>query len=238
VPGPATPRRSFLVQPALAILAARTALAAAPVVPDPIEQLPATGRARRALAKPGPMLPPAQAVITSVRGKAGDPDELSVLWTFVVNGDPAQVGVAAGDEHIAGGLIAEHREFVLNVPTASMIHGFDVIDFSSSRPGDKYAKSGFTRGQATRVNAPTVNEAPIQLECRLLSSLRVPPMRTVYIAEVVATTVHEGICDPDGRLRPDAAAFFGMAAGCGEFFTLGQKVGHIGQSVGRRDIRY
>ena len=63
-------------------------------------------------------------------------------------------------------------------------------------------------------------------------------MRTVFIADVVATTVLEGICDPDGRLRPESAAFFGMAAGCGEFFTLGQKVGHIGQSVGRRDIRY
>lgn len=198
----------------------------------------AAGRSRRSLAKPGPMLPPAQAVITSVRGKPGDPDELSVLWTFVVNGDPAQVGVSAGDEHIAGGLITLHKAFVLNVPTASMIHGFDVIDFSSSRPGDKFAKSGFTRGQATAVDAPTINEAPIQLECRLLHTLRVPPMRTVHIAEVVATTVHEGICDADGRLRPDSAAFFGMAAGCGEFFTLGQKVGHIGQSVGRRDIRY
>ena len=118
-----------------------------------------------------------------------------------------------------------------------MIHGFDIVDFSSSRPGDKFAKSGFTRGQATRVGAPTVNEAPIQLECRLIHTLRVPPMRTVFIAEVVATTVHDGVCDGDGRLRPESAAFFGMAAGCGEFFTLGQRVGHIGQSVGRRDIR-
>ena len=230
-----TPRRVFLAQPALALLAARAAAATGGTVG---QSAPASGRARRTLAKPGPMLPPSQAVITSVRGKPGDPDELSVLWTFVVNGDPAQVGVAAGDEHIAGGLIDLHKQFVLNVPTASMIHGFDVIDFSSSRPGDKFAKSGFTRGQAALVDAPTVNEAPIQLECRLLHTLRVPPMRTVFIAEVVATTVHDGICDPDGRLRPDAAAFFGMAAGCGEFFTLGTKVGHIGQSVGRRDIRY
>jgi flavin reductase (DIM6/NTAB) family NADH-FMN oxidoreductase RutF len=239
VTDPAPSRRAFLVQPALAVRAARTgAVLAVPAggIPDAAAQ--AAGRARRSLARPGPMLPPAQAVITSVHGKPGDPDELAVLWTFVVNGDPAQVGVAAGDEHIAGGLIALHREFVLNVPTASMIHGFDVIDFSSSRPGDKYAKSGFTRGEATMVKAPTVNEAPIQLECRLLHTLRVPPMRTVHIAEVVATTVQDGICDPDGRLRPDAAAFFGMAAGCGEFFTLGQKVGHIGQSVGRTDIRY
>jgi flavin reductase (DIM6/NTAB) family NADH-FMN oxidoreductase RutF len=230
------PRREFLTQSALALIAASTGGLAAPAAAQAAQT--GTGVRRTALAKPGPMLPPSPAILTSVRGKPGDPDELAVLWTFVVNGDPAQVGVAAGDEHIAGGLIALHREFVLNVPTASMIHGFDVVDFSSSRPGDKFTKSGFTRGQATRVGAPTVNEAPIQLECRLIHTLRVPPMRTLFIAEVVATTVHDRVCDDDGRLRPESAAFFGMAAGCGEFFTLGQKVGHIGQSVGRRDIRY
>ena len=44
--------------------------------------------------------------------------------------------------------------------------------------------------------------------------------------------------DADGRLRPESAAFFGMMAGCGEFYTVDRKVGHIGQSVGRTDIRY
>ncbi len=184
------------------------------------------------------MLPPVPAIVTSVYGKTGDPDELSVLWTFVVNGDPPQVGVAAGDEHIAGGLMTLHREFVLNVPVVSMIHAFDRIDFSSSRVGDKYALSGLTRGIASSVKAPTVNEAPIQLECRVAHILRVPPVRTVFIADVVATSVHEGICDNDGRLRPESAAFFGMMAECGEFYTMNRKVGHIGQSVGRTDIRY
>ena len=94
-----------------------------------------------------------------------------------------------------------------------MIHGFDVIDFSSSRPGDKFAKSGFTRGQASRVDAPTVNEAPIHLECRLTHTLRVPPMRTVFIADVVATTVHDGICDADGRLRDLAPSDFVLSEG-------------------------
>src|SRR5262252_9534216 len=117
------PRREFLTQSALAFLASQAPLAAF-----------ATGQSgttadtlgRTSLPKPGPMLPPSPAILTSVRGKPGDPDELAVLWTFVVNGDPAQVGVAPGDEHIAGGLIALHREFVLNVPAAAMIHGLDV----------------------------------------------------------------------------------------------------------------
>ena len=228
-------RRRLLSHAALATL---FAVSPSSVVAAGLQGPAARGRARRAIPKPGPMLPPVPAIITSVHGQPGDPDELSVLWTFVVNGDPPQVGVAPGDEHIAGALITRHREFVLNVPVASMIHAFDRLDFSSSRPADKYALSGLTRGAATVVKAPTVNEAPIQLECRVSHVLRVPPVRTVFIADVVATTVHEGICDDDGRLRPESAAFFGMMAGCGEFYTMDRKVGHIGQSVGRNDIRY
>jgi flavin reductase (DIM6/NTAB) family NADH-FMN oxidoreductase RutF len=88
------------------------------------------------------------------------------------------------------------------------------------------------------VNAPTVEEAPIQCECRVTHRLRVPPARTVFLAEVVATTVHEGVCDMDGRLIVGSQAFFGMTAGSGEFYTMGRKVGHIGQTAGREDIRY
>jgi len=184
------------------------------------------------------MLPPVPAILLTVNGGPGEPDEISVLWTFVVSGNPPQVGVSAGDEHRAGPLLALHREFVLNVPVAPLVERFDRVDMSSSKVADKFALSGLHRGKATVVNAPTVEEAPIQLECRLSHTLRVPPARTVYLADVVATTVHEGVCDEAGRLRVSSAAFFGMTAGSGEFFTMGRRVGHIGQTAGRRDIRY
>jgi flavin reductase (DIM6/NTAB) family NADH-FMN oxidoreductase RutF len=196
------------------------------------------GQRRVPLPKPGPMLPPVPAILVTVNGRPGEPDEISVLWTFVVNGNPPQVGVSAGDEHRANDLIALHREFVLNVPVASIVRAFDLVDMSSSRVADKFALSGLTRGTATVVKAPTVAESPIQVECRVSHVLRVPPARTVYLADVVATTVHEGACDESGRLRVSAVPFFGMTAGSGEFFTMGEKVGHIGQTAGRSDIRY
>jgi len=40
-------------------------------------------------------------------------------------------------------------------------------------------------------------------------------------ADVVATTVHEGVCDKDGRLIVSNVPFFGMTAGSGEFYTMG-----------------
>ncbi len=94
-------------------------------------------------------------------------------------------------------------------------------------------------GARLAVAAPSREERPRRgLECRVSHVVRVPPARTVYLADVVATTIHEGVCDEDGRLRVSAAPFFGMTAGSGEFFTLGEKVGHIGQTAGRSDIWY
>ncbi len=193
---------------------------------------------RIALAEPGPMIPPVPAILLTVNGQDGDPDEISVLWTFVVNGDPPQIGVSAGSEHLARRLLEEHDEFVLNVPTASMMTAFDTVDMNSSRVADKYQLSGLTRGKATVVDAPTIAEAPIHCECRIIGSLEVPPVRKLFIAEVVATTVLGGVTDADGRLIVPNVPFFGMTSGSGEHYTMGSRVGNIGMTVGRTDIKY
>ena len=198
---------------------------------------PLTGP-RRPLAVPGPMLPPVPAILLTVNGRPGDPDEISVLWTFVVNGDPPQIGVSAGFEHQARALLELHDEFVLNVPVASMVEAFDTVDMNSSRVADKFELSGLTRGAATVVDAPTVEESPIHCECRTIDSLEVPPERKLFIAEVVATTVIEGAVDDDDRLIVPAVDFFGMTAGSGEHYTMGRRVGNIGMTVGRNDIKY
>jgi len=184
------------------------------------------------------MVPPVPAVFLTVNGMPGDPDEITVLWTFIVNGDPPQIGVAAAHEHIAGALIAHHGEFVLNVPVAEIVEHFDRVDMSSSRVGDKYELSGLTRGRATVVDAPTVEECPIQVECRVFDTIDVPPMRTIFLADVVATTVVDGVVDENERLIVNNVPFFGMTAGSGEFYTMDEAVGHIGHTVGRDDIRY
>lgn len=207
---------------------------------------PATGQAppsaltgpRHALALPGPMLPPVPAVLLTVNGLPGDPDEISVVWSFVLNGEPAQIGISVGDEHVAGPAIGHHGEFVLNVPVAPSIVSFDMVDMNSSRIADKYELSGFTRGVATTVSAPTVEESPLHLECQVTQTMPLPPMRTVFFADVVATTVLEGVVDENERLIVPNVPFFGMTAGSGEFYTMGEPIGHIGHTVGRDDIRY
>ncbi len=184
------------------------------------------------------MLPPVPAILLTVNGEAPGSDEISVVWTFVINGNPPQIGISVADEHVAGDFVRAHGEFVLNVPTAEIVEQFDTIDMNSGDIGDKFAMSGLTRGRALAVDAPTVEESPIHVECRVFDTIAVPPVRTVFLSDVIATTAWEGVVDDAGRLVVSAVPFFGMTAGSGEFYTMGERVGHIGMTVGRDDIKY
>ena len=48
--------------------------------------------ARFELPEPGPMLPPVPAIVLGVQGDEGVRDDLTIVWTFVLNGDPPQIG--------------------------------------------------------------------------------------------------------------------------------------------------
>ncbi|TET36343.1 MAG: flavin reductase family protein [Planctomycetota bacterium] len=197
------------------------------------------------LPEPGPMLPPAQAIVLGVKGDDETEDDLTIVWTFILNGKPPQVGVSvakksaiSSEEQVALALIEKHGEFTLNVPDASWVEQFDIIDMCASERGDKFAKAGLTRLPSKTVNAPGIAEAPIVLECQVIAPYPLPPGRTVFFTEVLRVTTHPGVTDGEGKLIPDSKQFFGMAAGCGEFWTFGKKVGNIGMTKGRTDIRY
>ena len=191
------------------------------------------------------MLPPVPAVVLGVQGDESTRDDLTVVWSFVLSGRPPQVGVSvaresaiSGEGQVALGFLLAHGEFTLNVPEAGWVEAFDVIDMCASAREDKFERAGLTRLESKCVGAPGIAEAPIVLECRVTQSHDLPPARTLFVAEVLRTTVQPGVADETGRLIADSRPIFGMAAGCGEFWTLGRRVGHIGQTVDREDIRY
>ena len=197
------------------------------------------------LPEAGPMVLPVPAIVLGVKGDERVRDDLTICWTFVVNGDPAQIGVSVADDsaitkktHVALDLIKRHGEFTLNIPDTTWIKAFDEIDMTASYRRDKFDHSGLTRLPSKKIDAPGIAEAAIVLECRVLQSHRLPPKRTVFFAEVVRATVHPGVTDSTGRLDSTSRGFFGMTSGNGEFWTFGKKVGRIGMTVGRDDIRY
>ncbi len=201
--------------------------------------------ARVELAEPGPMLPPVPAIVLGVKGDSIIPDALTVAWTFVLEGKPGLVGISvtnkineAGKPYYIEELIKKHGEFTLNVPDKSWVKEFDDIDMSGHTWEDKFEKNKLTRLPSKLIGAPGIEEATIVLECKVLQSHDLPPARTVFFAEVVRVTTQAGVVDSTGKLISTSREFFGMTSGNGEFWTLGQKIGNIGYTKGRVDIKY
>ena len=193
---------------------------------------------RKTLPSPRPMIPPVPAILLTINGDEEGRFEIGVVWTFVINSHPPQIGISVHDDHVVLKPIQKHGTFVLNVPTVDMANSFDRIDMNSKKEMDKFKLSGWSRGKAISVDAPTIVESPIQVECEVFNEIKVPPSRTIFVANVTATTVHEYVCDEKGQLDVASVPFFGMTPGSGEFYTMGKKVGHIGQSVGQDDSYY
>ncbi len=200
---------------------------------------------RFTLPAPGAMLPPVPAIVLGVAGDASVRDELTIVWTFVLEGDPPHVGISvpgasaiSGKAYVALELLKKHGEFTLNVPDTSWIKEFDQIDMTASKRADKFAANGLTRLPSKTIQAPGIAEAAIVLECRVLQSHVLPPKRTVFFAEVLRASVHPGVTDSDGRLNSTSREFFGMTSGNGEFWSFGKNVGNIGYTINRKDIRY
>lgn len=197
------------------------------------------------LPEPGPMIPPVPAIVLGVKGDSIIKDDITIVWTFVLEGTPPYIGISVpdnsaitGEEYVALKLLKKHGEFTLNVPDGSWIKEFDQIDMTASTREDKFETNGLTRLPSKLIGAPGIAEAAIVLECKVLQSHSLPPQRMVFFAEVVRTSVHPDVTDDAGRLITSSRDFYGMTAGNGEFWTFGKEIGHIGITKGIDHIRY
>ncbi len=173
------------------------------------------------LPQPGAMIPPVPSIVLGVKGDSTVSDDLTIVWTFVLEGIPPYIGISVpnmsaitNEEYIALKLIKEHGEFTLNVPDESWLTEFDRIDMTASSSMDKFAANNLTRLPSVKIDAPGIAEAAIVLECKVLQMHFLPPQRTVFFAEVVRTSVHPGVTDDAGNTGSD---FFNVEV-AGEYF--------------------
>lgn len=176
------------------------------------------------------LLVPAPVILLSSVGEAGSPNIMGVSWASVACATPPMVSVAIRSERLSYSLIRETGEFVLNIPSASLLRAVDFCGTVSGQNLDKFAKAGLTPVPGLKVRAPLVRECPINLECVVRKSL-VLGSHVLFLAEVVALRADPEVVEDGaiivGRVAPLAYDPFG-----GDYWNLKEVVGHHGFSEG------
>ena len=177
-----------------------------------------------------PVYPTPAGLITSV-DEDGEPNIITLGEVHNLSiSKPVIVGLGIAPARHSHELISRTKEFVVNLPTASLVEKVDRCGSVSGRKVDKFEFLGLTPLPATKVRPPLIAECPVNLECVLLG---VEPIgdHDLFRGEVVVQHVDEELLDENGGIvteRLDAFAYV-----LGDYWTLGRKIGSHGMSVRR-----
>lgn len=182
--------------------------------------------------KPGTLVYPLPAIIVSCGDLEGESNLFTASWVGTICTNPPMCYVSIRPERHSYGLIKEQMEFALNLTTVSMARETDWCGVVSGKRIDKIKESGLEVEPARFIKAPLLVASPISLECRVREILPLGS-HDMFIAEVVNVRADEQYIDPEtGGFDMERAGLLTYAHG--EYFALGEFLGHFGWSVSKQ----
>lgn len=153
--------------------------------------------------KPNTTLYPVPVVLVTC-GSSDSENVFTVNRVISCNAEPPMIGIAVRPSRASHDLIDRQGEFVVNIPWPDMETVSDFVGTTTIEATDKWAETGLTRLAATHVGPPLLAECPVNLECRVTDTVRLPS-HSLFIAEVVAMHADSAVLDQRGQPDFDLA---------------------------------
>lgn len=176
--------------------------------------------------KPGTVLYPVPVVLVTC-GNAPS-NIITVCWVGIVCTDPPMLSISVRPERYSHAIIEEKREFVVNLPTVSIVKSVDYCGVKSGRDIDKWSATGLTATPSIMIKTPQIEQCPVSLECVVRQQLRLGS-HDCFIAEIVSVSVNKQFIDQKGYFDMKAAEL--LAYSHGHYYDLGNTLGHFGFSI-------
>lgn len=129
------------------------------------------------LIEPGPVV-----MVTTVN--KGKPNIMTMSWHMMIDFEPPILAIVMSDRNFSFKALKEHKECVINIPTADLAQKVVGVGNCSGRRVNKFKKFCFTPMPATQVDAPLIAECYANLECRVIDT-HMAQKYNIFILEVV-----------------------------------------------------
>ena len=156
------------------------------------------------------------------------PNVFTAAWTGIVCTHPAMTYVSVRPQRYSHSLIEQNGSYVVNLTTAQLVCAADFCGVRSGRDVDKFEACGLTAQASSAVEAPSLAQSPLSIECAVEQVLRLGS-HDMFLARIMAVAVDPSLIDADGRLCLERAGLAAYAHG--SYFELGRRIGTFGFSV-------
>lgn len=134
-------------------------------------------------------------------GTEGQQSLFSCDSAMAVSESPLSLAVSIPSRGELIDIVSRTHEFVLAIPPAQVAEKVSKIALRAQKGRgfvDLFSESGLTAGRAQKIGAPTVEEADVNLECRVISIVSCGD-RSLVVGEIV----HMGIrAEKDEKAKP------------------------------------
>lgn len=187
---------------------------------------------RKRTLRGGNMLNPTPVVMVSCGSTLDEYNIITIAWTGTVSSDPPMCSISIRPERHSYGIIKQSGEFVINLVDKKLTPYADWCGVRSGKKYNKFVETGLTPVKASKVNAPMIEEAPVNLECKVKQIISLGS-HDMFLAEVVAVHVNEKLFSPKTDAidlkRADLVTY-----SHGHYYTLGEVLGKFGFSVEKK----
>ena len=184
--------------------------------------------------KPGNMLNPLPAVMVSCQRPGEKPNIITLAWVGTVCSNPPMVSISVRPERYSYDIIAETKEFVINLVDEKNAWAMDWCGVKSGRDHDKFKEMHFTPLPSKTIDAPGISECPVCLECKVKDFLKLGS-HDMFVAEITAVSVDDSYMDENGRFNMNELSLVSFSHG--EYFAPGKRVGKFGYIVEKKTTK-
>lgn len=144
---------------------------------------------------------PAPNTIVSCRDKDGRNNALVVGFVSNVSISPSMVMIGIVPERFSYHMIKETGVFVINLPGKGFEKEYSYLGSKSGRDGDKFEALNLAWEEGTKVCAPLLSACPVNIECKVLTSIQVGEAdHELFIGSVEAVHCDEEYLDKNGNI--------------------------------------
>jgi len=132
---------------------------------------------------------PTVLISSRIDGKA---NVMPVAWVMPIDFDPPKIAVSIGDGSYTFHIVKKTKEFVINIPPATLIDKVCQCGSVSGKGIDKFKYFGLTPIPAQKVSAPLVKECIAHLECKVIDTSLIDKYN-IFLVQTVACSGERGI---------------------------------------------
>lgn len=145
-------------------------------------------------------LQPSPKVLVSCRGLNGENNVLAVGYCCNCSYAPPMVMVGIVPSRYSHKMIKESGCFVVNLVSKDYKEIFDYLGSHSKRDEDKLSKMNVKLSDGIKVNAPILDDCPVNIECRVVDSI-ITGSHEMFVGKIEYVHADSKLVDDKGNIN-------------------------------------